>query len=116
MDHYLEFKRRFDFNNHMLLHLVMDGPNVNLAFEQKLKVRTQESSSADFLQLGTCSLHPVSTGFKNGLKELDFPFDSFFHDLSFFFHLSSARREEFRSMENLNDIIAHFMKKHGPTR
>ena len=100
----------------MLLHLGMDGPNVNLAFEQKLKVHMQESSRVDFLQIGTCSLHPVHTGFKNGLKELDFPFDSFFHDLSFFFHLSSARREDFRSIENVTDIIAHFMKKHGPTR
>ena len=76
----------------------------------------QESLSADFLELGTCSLHPVYTEFKNGLKELHFPFNSFSLDLSFFFHLSNARREDFRSMENVTDIIAHFMKKHGPTR
>ena len=35
---------------------------------------------------------------------------------SFFFHLSSARREDFRSIENVTDIIVHFMIKHGPTR
>ena len=38
MDHYLEVKRRLDFNDYMMLHLGMDVPNVNLAFEQKLKV------------------------------------------------------------------------------
>ena len=76
----------------------------------------QESSSADFLHLGTYSLHPVHTGFKSGLKELNISFDSFFHDLSFFFHFSSAPREDLRSMENVIDILAHFMKKHGPTR
>ena len=36
------------------------------------------------MQLGTCSLHPVHTAFKNGLQKLDFPYDSFFLDLSFF--------------------------------
>ena len=54
VDHYLEFKRRLDFNDHMLLHLEMDGPNVSLVFEPKLMVHMQESSSAGFLQLGTC--------------------------------------------------------------
>ena len=38
VDHYLEFKKRLDYNGHMLVHLRMNGPNVNLAFEQKLKV------------------------------------------------------------------------------
>ena len=38
VDHYLEVKRRLDFNDYMMLHLGMDVPNVNLAFEHKLKV------------------------------------------------------------------------------
>ena len=52
------------------------------------------NSQAQFLQLAPCSLHPVDSACKYGLQEFDFPFDIFFHDLSFFFHLSIARRED----------------------
>ena len=57
-------------NNNLLLHLGIDGPKVNLSFETKLKEFNKENSG--FLQLGTCSLHPVHTAFKNGLQKLDF--------------------------------------------
>ena len=33
VDHYLEFNRRLDFNDHMLIHLGIDSVNLNLAFE-----------------------------------------------------------------------------------
>jgi hypothetical protein len=91
VEHYLEFKKRLNLNDHLLLHLGMDGPNVNLAFERQLEAHMLENSNATFLRLGSCSLHPVHSAFKYGLKELDFPFDSFFHDLSFFFHFQVRR-------------------------
>ena len=93
----------------------MDRPKVNLSFETKLNEEINQENS-DFLQLGACSPHPVHTAFKNGLQKLDFPYDSFFHDLSFFFHLSSARREDYKSLEQIMHVTAHYVKKHGPTR
>ncbi|XP_066933369.1 uncharacterized protein [Clytia hemisphaerica] len=116
VDHYLEFKQRWHLNDHLLLQMGMDGPNVNLAFEKILQKKIKTNSSAEILQLGTCSLHPVHSAFRKGLSELDFPFDSFFHDLSFYFHLSSARREDYKSMEEITEVTAEYVKKHGPTR
>ena len=37
------------------------------------------------LDLGTCSLHPVHTAFRYGIKELSFDLDEFFNDVHFFF-------------------------------
>ena len=116
VDHYLEFKQRWHLDDHLLLHIGMDDPSVNLLFEKKLNENFIENSNAEFLQLGTCSLHPVHTAFKKGLEEMDFPFNSFFHDLSFYFHLSSARREDYQSIEKLTGVTAVYVKKHGPTR
>ena len=115
VDYYNTFKERFKMNNNLLPHLGKDGPKVNLSFETKLKEEFNKENS-DFLQLEACSLHPVDNAFKNGLQKLDFPYDSFFHDLSFFFHLSSARREDYKSLEEITHVTAHYIKKHGPTR
>ena len=93
LDHYLAFKEKWNLDDNLLLHLGMDGPNVNLRFEKELSSHLSKSSEA----LGSCSLHPVHTAFKKGLEEMGFPYESFFHDFSFYFHLSSARREDFKS-------------------
>jgi len=116
LDHYLAFRVKWKLDDKLLLHLGMDGPNVNLRIERELADHLSKNCEAQFLQLGSCSLHPVHTAFKKGLEEMDFPFDSFFHDLSFSFHLSSARREDYKSMEVITEVIAVFVKKHGPTR
>ena len=43
-------------------------------------------------------------------------YDSFFHDLSFFFHLPSARWEDYKILEEITHITAHYVKKDGSTR
>ena len=69
-----------------------------------------------FLNLGTRSLHPAHTAFKNGISELDLKFDNFSCDLGFFFHISSASRENYGQLESLTNVVAGFAMKHGPTR
>ena len=95
-------------NNNLLLHLGMDGPKVNLSFEIKWKEEFNKENWR-VLQLGTCSLHPVHIAFKNGLQKLDFPYDSFFHDLNFFFHLSSARQEDYKSRKEITHVTAYYV-------
>ena len=55
--------KQFDINSKFLLHFGMDGPNVNLSFDEKL---TQKLSEVDtsFLKLGSCSLHPFHSAFR----------------------------------------------------
>ena len=46
----------------------MDGPNVNLSFEDKLTQKLSEVD-ASFLKLGSCSLHPVHSAFQKAIKQ-----------------------------------------------
>ena len=52
-----------------LLYFGMDGPHINLSFENKL---TQKLSEVDtsFLKLGSCSLQPFHSAFEKGIKQL----------------------------------------------
>ena len=52
----------------------------------------------------------------SGEKESTFSLDDFFNDLHFFFKLSSARREDYASLENVTNIVAQYSKKHVETR
>jgi hypothetical protein len=47
---------------------------------------------------------------------LSFSFDSFFNDVSFFFKLSSARREDYASVAKIAGMVAQFAVKFGSTR
>ena len=48
----------------------------------------------------------------SGEKESIFDLDDFFNDLHFFFKLSSARREDYPSLENVTNVVAQYAKKH----
>ena len=106
----------------------MDGPNVNLPFENKLESNL-ESINTSFLSIGTCSLHSIHTAFRKGTKSLysntinileekesTFGLDDFFNDLHFFIKLSRARREDYASLENVTNVVAQYAKKHVETR
>ena len=107
VEHYNHFVDKLELESDYLLHLGMDGPNVNLSFENKLESNL-ESINTSFLRIGTCSLHLTHTVFRkdikslysntiniSGEKESAFDLDDFFNDLHFFFKLSSARLEDY---------------------
>jgi hypothetical protein len=65
-----------------LLHIGMDGPNVNLKFQRNILTAVSNAENpSEILEIGTCTLHPVSTAFKKGLQKLSFSFDSFFNNV-----------------------------------
>ena len=96
-----------------LLHVRIDGPNVNLKFEKELEAVLKSVHDAVILRLGTCSLHPVYLAFKKRLVKLNFPFATFFIDLRFFFKFSSTRREDYKDISEVTGITAEFVKKFG---
>ena len=98
-----------------LLHLGMDGPQVNTKFEKELIALLHEKEETPVVLLGICSLHPVYTTFKNRISEVDFPFETFFNDFSFFFKLSAARREDYVGVGFVTRMAAEFTKKFGAT-
>ena len=68
-EHYKEFVKQLDIDSKFLLHFGMDGPSVNLSFEDKLTQNLSEKDTS-FLKLGSCSLHPVHSAFQKKIKEL----------------------------------------------
>ena len=136
--HYEEFVKQLDIDSKFLLHFGMDRPNVNLSFEDKLTQKLPEVDTS-FLKLGTCSLHPVHPAFQKGIKQLfqgqvpsatsnsensgELPkkkgtldLDDFFTDIHSFFKLSSARLEDYTSLESVTGVVAEYAKKHAETR
>ena len=85
--HYSKFESSLGLNSDHLLHLGMDERSVNKKFARILAKEFDKSNSTQFLDLGTCSLHPVHSAFCKGLSKLQFEFDDFFNDIHFFFKL-----------------------------
>ena len=90
----------------------MDGPHVNKCFQEKLLCDLEKELDTSFLKLGTCSLHPVHTAFRKGIKELSFWLDNCFNHIHSFFKLSSARRENYASLVSVTNVVAEYVKKH----
>jgi len=70
LEHFQHFVKDLSLDCKLLLHIGMDGPNVNKSFHQKLVKQLEEDVGTTVLDLGTCSLHPVHTAFRRGLSEL----------------------------------------------
>ena len=75
IQHYHEFEKAVELDSTLLLHLGMDGPNVNKKCASVLILEIEEEANSKVLSIGTCSLHPVNTSFQKGLKKLNFDFD-----------------------------------------
>ena len=56
-----------------LLHPSMDGPNVNLAFQEKLSKHLRDNLDKPFFNLAT--LHFVHTAFRWGITSMSFDLD-----------------------------------------
>ena len=67
--HYREFIKQYGLDSNYLLHYGMDGPNVNLSFENKM-TKCLEEENTSFLKLGSCSLHPVHGAFQTAVKKV----------------------------------------------
>lgn len=102
---FFSFQRRLDWCNELLLHLVIDGPNINASFEKKINKNFHENN---VLNIGSCSLHKVHNAFHKCLFCLTFNLDRFACDIYLFFifiiiffKLPSSRKEDYASLEEV---------------
>ena len=116
LEHFQHFVKDLSLDCKLLLHVGMDGPNVNKSFHQKLVHHLKEDVDTTVLDLGTCSLHPVHTAFRKGISELTYDIDGFLEDLYFFFKYSSARKKDFLAIQDLTNVTAQFLKQPAETR
>ena len=96
----------------LLLHIGMDGPTVNKKFHSIIEQKLSVQYKTVILNIGTCTLHQVHSAFRAGLKLVDFDVDKFFTDVSFFFKLSAAGREDYSLMERFIDLEAQIALRH----
>ena len=116
LEHFLEFTEKMNLGLKLMLHIGMDGPSVNLKFEDLLKSSPHiKSLGTTILSIGTCPLHIVHNALRAGVNASNFNVDSFIIDVNFFFKLSAARRADYR-MQKCTDVISHFIQKHSNTR
>ena len=80
---FFEFIKKVGLDIKYMLHLGMDGPNVNKKF-QRLLLENIENTT--FLDIGTCPLRIVHNAFKKGVSSLQFNVDQFALDIHFFFN------------------------------
>ena len=69
-----------------------------------------------FLNIDTCLLHKVHGSFKHGVRSLPIDIDQFAVDLYGFFKLSSAPREDYKEIEDVTDVTAHYVFRHSSVR
>ena len=95
LEHFYEFIEKAELDISFMLHFGMDGPNVNLKFEDLIRASNIFSNSDKIiLSIGTCPLHIVHNSFRNGIKVLEFDIDTAI-DVNFFFKLSAGRRADY---------------------
>ena len=117
LEHFFEFVRKANLDLHLMLHTGMDGPNVNLKFEELLRLSESfKHLNTSILSIGTCPLLITHNGFRSGIAKLDFNVDSFAIDINFFFKLSAAGRADYIDIGPLTEVVSHFLLKHSSTR
>ena len=109
LEHFLEFIIRLDLNTALFIYLGIDGPSVNKSFEKKFIGRHEKDYQTTFLTLGSCTLHIVHNAFRKGIAELSIDIDQFPCDLYFLFKYSSARREDYKNVQEVTDVVAWYV-------
>ncbi|GBN53613.1 hypothetical protein AVEN_197773-1, partial [Araneus ventricosus] len=80
-----------------ILHVSMDGPNVNLSFLNKLEehINNEYPDGKHLIKMGTCGLHVIHGAMKAGLKSVDWDIFAILRNLYYLFKDSPARRADF---------------------
>lgn len=90
--HFYAFIEKLSLSTSYLLNLGMDGPKVNLKFQNDLKSMLTNNRTIGFMFIGTCPLHSANNAFKVFLKTLKVAdLDQFAIDIRFLFKHSAPR-------------------------
>ena len=101
-----EATRGLDLNK--LLHISMDGPNVNLAFHRNFINEYEDRYQKKLLQTGVCSLHVVSGALQHGHKEAEWDINGILRTMYRIFKDSPARRADYIETTCCNNFLLSF--------
>ncbi|XP_067143074.1 uncharacterized protein [Centruroides vittatus] len=96
-----------------ILHICMDGPNVNINFLNKLEDHMEtQNVGKSFVRMETCGLHVVHGAVKAGFKVVDWNLLPLLRNLYYLLKDSPTRRAEYIAISGSR----LFPKKFGSTR
>ena len=101
--------RKVGLDNNFMLHLGMDGANVNKKF-QRLLLEYSYLEKQLFFEVGNCPLYLIR------VSSLRFNVVQFALDIYFFFKLSAGRRADFQKISEVTVIVSEYALKHSTTR
>ena len=85
VEHFFTFIEKNGLDIKFMLHLGMDGPNINVKFQiLPLQSNLLAEAKTIFLNIGTCPLHMVHNAFRNGVSSLACNVDQFAVDIHLF--------------------------------
>ena len=115
LHHFAYFGEELKWKPDLLLQIGMDGPNVNLKFEEDLAMQISNDYGVSFLKVGSCSLHQTHNAFRKGILSFGFDIENFVSDTNFFFK-SASRREDYDLMTTFTEIETKYAMKHVRSR
>ena len=68
------------------------------------------------MRLGSCGIHITNNSFRKGVTEFGFDVETFVNEISFYFKMSAARRQDYKLMEMFTEIEAKYDLKHTIVR
>ena len=82
VEDFFTFIEKIGLDIKFMLHLGMDGPNVNVKFQTLLlKSNLLAEAKTTFLNIGTCPLHIAHNAFRKGVSSLVCNVDQFAVDI-----------------------------------
>lgn len=84
-----------DIDLQKVVHIGMDGPNVNKSLFKKIEKDRESGGMSELLNMGTCSLHIVHGAFQSGVVATGWGLKNTLVALHFMFNNTAARREDY---------------------
>ena len=85
-EHFLQFVEKVKIDLQFMLHLGMDGPNVNVKCENLLQSsEIMKNLNTNIIFIRTCPLHIVHNSFRAWVNVFNFKIDLFIIDVNIFF-------------------------------
>ncbi|XP_023218139.1 uncharacterized protein LOC111620448 [Centruroides sculpturatus] len=90
-----------------ILHICMDGPNVNISFLNKLEDHMEtQNIGKSFVRMGTCGLHVVHGAVKAGFKVVDWNLLPLLRNLHLELYSCSGRNQQLFSVVEKDQFLS----------
>ena len=87
-----------DLDENKLVHISMDGPNVNLKMLQKIDEERTANEFHHLISIGSCGLHTVHGAFRTGAEATDWRIKKILRGACIVLHGSPAIREDYQEI------------------